>query len=106
MIEAVNAFESKTAPIEGRLLQVKMAASEDELRYPTMLNEQYDTFSETLDSEDFGPTESQRQVYDHLHGELAVELAKWRSVRDIDLPALQALIRNQGVPLVGDVKSP
>ena len=106
VIEAVNAFESKTAPIEGRLLQVKMAASEDELRYPTMLNEQYDTFSETLDSEDFGPTESQRQVYDHLHGELAVELAKWRSVRDIDLPALQALIRNQGVPLVGDVKSP
>ena len=32
-----NAFDIQTAPIEGRLLQVKIAASEDELRYPTML---------------------------------------------------------------------
>ena len=70
VIDAANELAAKLAPIEGRLLQVKMAASEDNLRYPNMLNEQYDTFSGTLDSEDFGPTESQRQVYAYLHGEL------------------------------------
>jgi photosystem II stability/assembly factor-like uncharacterized protein len=102
VIEAANALQAKMAPIEARLLQVKMAASEDNLRYPNMLNEQYDTFSATLDSEDFGPTESQRQVFAYLHGELAGELAKWRAVSDIELPAFQSLMRAHGVPSIGE----
>lgn len=106
VIDAANELAAKLAPIEGRLLQVKMAASEDNLRYPNMLNEQYDTFSVTLDSEDFGPTESQRQVYTYLHGELAAVLAKWRSVSDTDLPAFQALMRAHGVPAIGATHGP
>jgi hypothetical protein len=106
VIDAANELAAKLAPIEGRLLQVKMAASEDNLRYPNMLNEQYDTFSGTLDSEDFGPTESQRQVYAYLHGELTGVLAKWRSVSDTDLPAFQALMRAHGVPAIGDIRRP
>jgi hypothetical protein len=78
-----------------------MAASEDNLRYPNMLNEQYDTFSATLDGEDFGPTESQRRVYEYLHGELTAELAKWRTVSDRDLPAFDALMHGHGVPSLG-----
>ena len=79
---------------------VKMAASEDNLRYPNMLNEQYDAFAGTLDTEDFGPTESQRQVFAYLHEALAGELAKSRAVSDADLPALQALMRDHGVPSI------
>jgi hypothetical protein len=66
-----------------------------------MLNEQYDTFAATLDTEDFGPTESQRQVYAYLHGELSGELAKWRTLASRDLPALQVLMRDHGVPSIG-----
>jgi hypothetical protein len=106
VIDAANELAAKMAPIEGRLLQVKMAASEDNLRYPNMLNEQYDTFAATLDAEDFGPTESQRQVYAHLHGQLADELAKWRAVSGSELPALQTLMRAQGVPSIGEVREP
>ena len=82
---------------------MKMAASEDNLRYPNMLNEQYDTFSATLDSEDFGPTESQRQVYAYLHGELNHVLTQWRAVSDTDLPAFQSLMQSHGVPAIGDI---
>ena len=101
VIDAANEFNAKMLPIEARLLQVKMAASEDNLRYPNMLNEQYDTFAATLDTEDFGPTESQRQVYAYLHGELSGELAKWRTLANRDLPALQVLMRDHGVPSIG-----
>ena len=101
VIDAANELNAKMTPIEARLVQVKMAASEDNLRYPNMLNEQYDTFSATLDTEDFGPTESQRQVYSYLHGELELELAKWRAVFERDLPAFQALMREHGVPSIG-----
>jgi len=101
VIDAANELNDKMMPIEARLLQVKMAASEDNLRYPNMLNEEYDTFAATLDMEDFGPTESQRQVYSYLHGELIVELAKWRALFDRDLPAFQTLMREHGVPAIG-----
>jgi hypothetical protein len=101
VIDAANVLDAKLMPIEARLLQVKMAASEDNLRYPNMLNEQYDTFAATLDAEDFGPTESQRRVYEYLHGELTAELAKWRTVSDGDLPAFDSLMHGRGVPSLG-----
>ena len=106
VIDAANELEAKMAPTEARLLQVKMAASEDNLRYPNMLNEQYDTFAGTLDTEDFGPTESQRRVYEYLHGELTAELTKWRAISDGDLPAFQSLMLAHGVPSIGEAHPP
>jgi hypothetical protein len=106
VIDAVSALEPKMAAIEARLVQVKMAASEDNLRYPNMLNEQYDTFAATLDSEDFGPTASQQQVFTYLHGELTAELARWRSIAATDLPALQRLMHDHGVPSLNEETGP
>jgi photosystem II stability/assembly factor-like uncharacterized protein len=106
VIDAANQLAAKLMPIEARLLQVKMAASEDNLRYPNMLNEQYDTFAATLDTEDFGPTASQREVYAYLHNQLAEQLAKWRSVSDRDLPAIQLLMRDHGVPAIKAISQP
>jgi hypothetical protein len=98
VVDAAVALKAKLAPIEGRLLQVQMTASEDNLRYPNMLNEQYDSFSQTLDSVDTAPTEPQREVFGYLHGELEETLARWHGVAAQDLPALEALMRSHGVP--------
>ena len=100
VIDAANALIAKMAPIEGHLVQVKMAASEDNLRYPNMLNEQYDTFSATLDGEDFGPTEPQQQVFASLHAQLVEELDHWKTLSSTDVPALQSLMREHGVPSI------
>ncbi len=105
VIEAASELNAKLQPIEARLVQVKMAASEDNLRYPNMLNEQYDTFAATLDSEDFGPTESQRKVFEYLHSELNGELTQWRHVNEVDLPALQLLMSAHGVPAITGVEA-
>jgi hypothetical protein len=104
VIDAADALISKITPIEARMLQVKMAASEDNLRYPNMLNEQYDSFAATLDSEDFGPTEPQRQVFAYLHAELGVQLDLWRGIAAADLPALQLLLHDHGIPSMSEVK--
>ena len=103
VIDAADSLMKKMAPIEARMVQVKMAASEDNLRYPNMLNEQYDSFSATLDGEDFGPTDAQRQVFDYLHGELSTQLGLWRSIASIDLPALQSLMHDHGIPSMKQV---
>ena len=104
-VEAVDALLAKMAPIEGRLVQVQMSASEDNLRYPNMLNEQYDSFSAMLDS-DWSPTEPEQQVYAQLHGELAGELAKWRAVAATDLPALNTVLSAHGAGTVSGFTAP
>ena len=105
MTSAAEALLAKMAPIEARLVQVQMAASEDNLRYPNMLNEQYDTFVALIEA-DWSPTEPERQVYEYLHGELSGELAKWRAVVTSDVPALDTVLRSQGVPAIGDFHAP
>jgi photosystem II stability/assembly factor-like uncharacterized protein len=101
VLDAADALETKLSSVEGRLVQVKMSASEDNLRYPNMLNEQYDTFSNVIDSE-WAPTEGERQVFAYLHAELAGELAKWHDIVSADLPALNEQMRAHGVPSIGD----
>ncbi len=98
LLEAAAQFERKMAPIEEQLIQVNMKASEDNLRYPNRLNEQYDTFSATIDGDDVSPTEPQRQVFADLHRRLTEQLAKWSSLVDTDLPALNTQMQRAGVP--------
>ena len=105
VIAAGDALLAKLASIEEQLLQVKLAASEDSLRYPIMLNEKLNTFSSVLDSE-WAPTEPQREVYALLHGELATQLARWQELARTDVPALNALLRTHGVPQIGVGKAP
>src|SRR5579863_3657623 len=62
LASVVREFEKSLTPIEEQLIQVNMKASEDNLRYPNRLNEQYDTFMATVDGDDFAPTEPQLQV--------------------------------------------
>lgn len=101
VLDAADAIEAKMATIEGRLVQVKLAASEDNLRYPNMLNEQYDTFISVIDGE-WAPTEGERQVFAYLHSELTGELAKWHALVTTDVPALNKLMHANGVPAVGE----
>jgi hypothetical protein len=89
-------FERNMAAIEEQLIQVNMKASEDNLRYPNRLNEQYDTFSATVDGDDVRPTQSQQQVFAELHRRLGDQLAKWKALVETDLPALNAQLQHAG----------
>jgi hypothetical protein len=95
-----SSLERKMAPIEEQLIQVNMKASEDNLRYPNRLDEQYDTFIATVDGDDFRPTEPQLQVFAQLHDRLEEQLAKWKSVVDKDLPALNGRLQAAGASAV------
>ena len=93
----VRKFEKELTPIEEELLQVNMKASEDNLRYPNKLNEQYDTFIATVDGDDSGPTDSQQQVYAELHRRLSEQLARWNTLVSKELPALNKQLSQAGL---------
>ena len=98
VLAAADELEKKMSPIEGQLVQVLMKASEDNLRYPNMLNEQYDTFVGIIDGDDFAPTVPQRQVYAELHGRVAEQLKNWKLIVTHDMPALNAAMPAAMVP--------
>ncbi|HEY2403250.1 MAG TPA: hypothetical protein VGI23_23050 [Steroidobacteraceae bacterium] len=99
-IGAVGDLQQKMSAVEEQLIQVNMKASEDNLRYPNRLNEQYDTFSATIDGDDVRPTQSQQDVFRELHERLGVELANWQSLIHRDLPALNDQLQHIGVESV------
>jgi len=96
-VAAITDLERNMAQIEEQLIQVNMKASEDNLRYPNRLNEQYDTFSATVDGDDVGPTKSQQQVFAELHRRLGDQLAKWKALMETDLPALNDQLQHAGI---------
>jgi hypothetical protein len=96
-VATAAAFDRKMALIEEQLIQVNMKASEDNLRYPNQLNEQYDTFIATVDGDDVRPTDAQQQVYAELHSRLDEQLEKWKSLRATELPTLNAQLQHAGV---------
>jgi hypothetical protein len=98
VILASRQFDAKMTPIEEELIQVKMKSSEATLAFPSKLNEALDALSHTEDSADSAPTAQMYQVFDMLNRRLEEQLGKWQEILNKDLPALNQLMRSQGVP--------
>ncbi len=105
VVQAGEALLAQMAAIEQELVQVKLAASEDTLRYPVKLNEQYAYLSSVLDG-DAAPTESQVAVQALLHARLDTQLTLWRSLVAQALPAFNTLLRTHQIPQIADVPRP
>ena len=100
VLAACDEVEKKIAPVEQELIQVKMQSSEGNLRYPNMLNEQYDSFRATIETADAAPTQAELAVFDELHGRLEKQVAAWKQIAATDVPAVNDLVRKQNISLV------
>jgi photosystem II stability/assembly factor-like uncharacterized protein len=100
VIAGCDELEKKMAPVEQELIQVKMQSSEGNLRYPNMLDEQYDSFRYTLESADAAPTQAEFAVFDQLHGRLEKQVAAWKQIAATDVPAINDLVRKENISLV------
>jgi photosystem II stability/assembly factor-like uncharacterized protein len=92
ILEASAALEKKMAAVEGLLVQVKKKSSEGNLRYPNMLDDQFDSFRYVIET-DAAPTRSQLAVHDQLSRRLQEQLARWSEIMVQDLPAMNARIK-------------
>lgn len=98
LTNAADKLDLDMSAVEAELIQVKMKSSEGNLRYPNKLNEQFDTFRANLETADASPTEQQSAVFAQLRGRLDVQLTKWQQIVQSALPALNDLMRKDGVP--------
>jgi len=88
------------APVEATLTQVKLRSSEGTLRYPVMLNEQFDTFRAMIENADAAPTRSMLDVYSSLDSRLSAALTQWNGLLKTEVPALDDAARKENLPLI------
>jgi hypothetical protein len=95
---ATDELNKKLSAVEELLIQVDMKGSEANLAFPNMLNEEYDSFSHTIEGADTAPTQPLIEVGENLSQRLGAQLKIWAQIKADDLPKVDALIRQSDVP--------
>jgi photosystem II stability/assembly factor-like uncharacterized protein len=96
--EQAAALDKKMTPVEEQLIQVNMKGSEANLAFPNMLNEQFDTFSAVVQAGDSAPSEQQNEAFRMLRGQLDQQLAAWKQIMSVDVPAFNQSMKNTSIP--------
>jgi photosystem II stability/assembly factor-like uncharacterized protein/phage shock protein A len=97
-LEAADAMEHKMSEVEQKLIQVNTKSSEGTLAFPSMLNEEFDTFSHVIEASDRAPTKPQMDVFASMSGRLDEQLKKWNAIKQDDLPKVTELIKQADLP--------
>ena len=96
----LDTLDKKLTPVEEELIQVNMKGSEGNLAFPSMLNEQLNSFSFIVEAGDGAPTQQQYEVFKMLRARLDQQLAAWKQILASDVPALNDSIRKLDLPVL------
>jgi len=103
IVDAADAIEKKMEPINNRLWQPKMKASEEDLNYPDELNDQLKGVAEFMEGSDNAPTAADYAAYQYLSSRVAKYVAQWREIQSKDLAAFNRQVRKANIPPVAPV---
>jgi photosystem II stability/assembly factor-like uncharacterized protein len=98
--DAAEALDKKLTAVEEELYQTKNQSSQDPLNFPIRLNNKLAALAAVVATGETAPTDQSYAVYEELTGKIDAQLAKLRQVIDTDVPAFNALVREQNVPAV------
>ncbi len=93
-------MDSTMTLVEEALYQTKNRSSQDPLNFPVRLNDKLaNLMGQTVDG-DFPPTQQAIEVREMLFRLTDEQLAKWKAIKQKDLPELNRLVRESGVDLI------
>ena len=70
------------------------------LNYPIRLNDKLSGVFDVANSGNFAPSKQAREVYTDLAAQIDAQLAKFRTIKEKDVPAFNALIREKALPVI------
>jgi len=97
IVAAADQFDKAMTAVEEELIQVKNKASEDSLNFPVKLNDRFVQLAGVVSSADAAPPQQFYELFDVLSKQLDEQLAKWKSIVEKDLAAVNELIRKENV---------
>ena len=93
-------IDSVMTNVENNLYQTKNRSSQDPLNYPVKLNDKMANLMGINVGGNYPPTEASRQVFDILSKQAGDELGRWNTVKIVDLPEINRMVREIGVDVV------
>lgn len=98
MVDSIN---KQLTAIEEKLYQTKAKSGQDPLNYPIRLNDKLSGLFDAANSGTVAPSKQVREVFAELSRQTDEQLAKLKKIKDQDIPALNKLIREKAVPVIG-----
>jgi inorganic triphosphatase YgiF len=98
--DAGKALDKKMTEVEEVLIQTKARANEDVLNYPIRLNNYLVALGGVVESADSEPTQASYDVFNMLSKQLDEQMAKWKQILAVDVPAYDNVVKSQQVPAI------
>ena len=92
-----DALLGRLGPIENAIYQTRLAASEDPLNFPIMLNNKIAALQGVVESSDSRPTDQSAVVLQELSGKLHVQLDALGQALGADLTAFNVALQAKGL---------
>jgi hypothetical protein len=97
---AADSINKSLTAIEETLYQTKAKSGQDVLNFPIRLNDKLSGVFDVANSGNSAPSKQAREVYADLALQIDAQLAKFRSIKEKDVPAFNALIREKALPVI------
>jgi photosystem II stability/assembly factor-like uncharacterized protein len=97
---AAGLLDEGLGGILDELIQMKSGFSNDVLSYPVKLNALFANLTSVVDSADAAPTSQSYDVFKALSSRLDEQLSKLNRVLQKDVPAINDLVRQRGIPAI------
>jgi len=98
--DAADALDKKITAVEEALYQTRNQSSQDPLNFPIRLNNKLAALAGVVGGGDAAPTDQSYVVYEDITAKIDAQLAQLRQVMTTDVPAFNALVREQNVPAI------
>ncbi len=96
-----DSINKKMTTIEETLYQTKAKSGQDVLNYPIRLNDKLSGVFDVANSGNAAPSKQVKDVYADLATQIDAQLAKFKSIKEKDIPAFNELIRQKALPVIG-----
>jgi hypothetical protein len=97
---AADSINKHLTAVEETLYQTKAKSGQDVLNYPIRLNDKLSGVFDVANSGNFAPSKQAKEVYNDLAAQIDVQLAKLKNIREKDIPAFNALVREKSLPVI------
>jgi hypothetical protein len=97
MADSIN---KQLTTIEETLYQTKAKSGQDVLNYPIRLNDKLSGVFGVANSGNASPSKQAKEVYGDLATQIDVQLSKLKMIKEKDIPAFNALIREKALPVI------
>jgi DNA-binding FrmR family transcriptional regulator len=101
VMTAADSLDMKLRVVERKLFQTRATGrGQDILRWPQRISEQLQYLAGEMESSDYTPTESQRQVAELLRAQVKAVRTEFDRVMAGDVAAFNAMLQQRKVPNV------